>query len=87
MDINKELAVTILKYLENNKSFYFPFIVVCKEYSDEDDDFVELGPDDWENIEGDDKYKTFQLWENLQDLDTDTAKLMSKGFIEHIKTS
>ena len=30
----------------------------------------------------DKNYKTFQLWENLQNLDKKTLKLMSKGFLE-----
>ncbi len=84
MDISRELAIKILKYLDVNKSFYFSFLIACKEYSPEDDDFVEIEPDEWEVIESDPEYKTFQLWENLQDLREDTVKLLAKGFIEKI---
>lgn len=84
MDISRDLAIQILKYQDRNKSFYLPFIVVCKEYSDEDEDFVEIESKEWKFIKTDDKYQTFQLWENLQNLDIVTMKLMLKGFIEHI---
>lgn len=84
MKISRELAIAILKYLHNNPKFYFPFLVVCKEYTPEDDDFVEIEPDEWENIEEDDIYQTFELWENLQNLDEETLRLMSKWFIEKI---
>ncbi len=84
MDISRELAIQILKYLDQHKDFYFPFLVMNQEYSEEDNDFVEIEPDEWENIEEDDKYQTFQLWENLQNLDMQTLELMAKGFIEKI---
>lgn len=84
MDISRDLAIKILRYLDENKSFYFPFVVVCKEYSEEDEDFVEIESNEWKFVESDKKYQTFQLWENLQNLDTDTTKLMAKGFIEKI---
>jgi hypothetical protein len=84
MTISRNLAIKILKYLDNHKYFYFPFLVMCKEYSDEDDDFVEVGTDEWENIEADEKYQTFELWENLQDLRDETDELLAKGFIERI---
>ena len=83
MDISRELAIKILKYLNQHKDFYFPFLVVNLEYSEEDD-FVEIEASEWENIEKDDKYQTFQLWENLQNLYEQTLKLMSKGFLEKI---
>ena len=53
---------------------------MCKEYSDEDDDFVEIESNEWEMIEEDGKYQTFQLWENLQNLDLATVRLLSAGF-------
>lgn len=86
MDISRELAIKILKYLDQHKDFYFPFLVMNKEYTEEDDDFVEIEPNEWEMIEEDGKYQTFQLWENLQNLDELTLRLMSKGFIEKIVT-
>jgi len=84
MKITRELAINILKYLDQHKYFYFPFLVVNKEYTEEDDDFVEIEPSEWEMIQGDGKYQTFELWENLQSLDRQTLWLMSKGFIEKI---
>lgn len=84
MDISRELAIQILKYLDQHKDFYFPFLVMNKEYTEEDDDFVEIEPEEWRVVEMDDTYQTFQLWENLQNLDEQTFKLMSKGFIEKI---
>lgn len=84
MDISRELAIKILKFLYNHKAFYFPFLVVCKEYSPEDDDFVELEASEWKTIEEDENYKTFQLWENLKGLKDNTTELLAKGFIEII---
>lgn len=82
MDINRKSAVGILKYLDQHKDFYFPFLVMNKEYTPEDDDFIEIEPDEWEMIAEDENYRTFQLWEDLQNLDEKTLKLMSKGFFE-----
>ncbi|MDD3646134.1 MAG: hypothetical protein PHH06_01870 [Candidatus Gracilibacteria bacterium] len=84
MKISRELALIILKYLNDNPKFYFPFMVVCKEYSPEDDDFVEIEPNEWETIEKDEIYKTFELWENLQNLYEGTTELLAKGFIDLI---
>lgn len=84
MDISRELAIKILKYLDQHKDFYFPFLIMNKEYTKEDDDFVEIELDEWGMIENDENYQTFQLWENLQNLDGRTLKLMAKGFLEKI---
>lgn len=84
MDISRELAITILKYLDTYQTSYFPFLVMNKEYTEKDDDFVEIEPSEWEMIQEDETYKTFQLWENLQNLDLLTLQLMAKGFIEKI---
>lgn len=83
MNINKELAVKILKYLYDHKEFYFPFLVVSEGYPLRDD-FIEIEPSEWEKVKADGLYKKFQLHENLQNLDEDTTKLMAKGFIETI---
>lgn len=84
MKISRELAITILRYLDTHKNFYFPFLVMNQEYTPEDDDFVEIEPNEWEMIAEDDIYQTFELWENLQNLDYETTELMAKGFIEKI---
>jgi hypothetical protein len=62
MKINRDLAIYILKYLDTNHVSDFPFIVMCREYSPEDDDFVEIAPNEWKDIYSDYTYKTFQLW-------------------------
>ena len=84
MKISKKLAVRVLKYLSEHKDFYFPFLVMCKEYTEEDNDLVEIEPEEWKDIAEDDMYQTFELWENLQNLDEETLQLMSKGFLEKI---
>lgn len=84
MKISRKLAIQILRYLDQHKNFYFPFLVMCKEYTEEDDDFVEVEPNEWEMIKSDNKYQTFELWENLQNLDKETLRLMVKGFLEKI---
>ena len=87
MNISRELAIQILRYLDKHKDFYFPFLVMNREYTEEDEDYVEIEPDELKNIEMDNKYQTFQLWENLQDLDEQTLNLMARGFIERITNS
>ena len=84
MKISRKQAINILKYLDENRDFYFPFLVVCKEYSPEDDDFVEIEPEEWKDIESDDIYQTFELWENLQNIDFDTIKLLSKWYFDYM---
>jgi hypothetical protein len=84
MKISRDLAIKILKYLDRHNKFYFPFLVMCKEYTEEDDDFVEIGADEWKSIKEDEKYQTFELWENLQHLYPETVRLMAKGFLEKI---
>jgi hypothetical protein len=84
MKITRDLAIQILKYLDEHPSFYFPFQVMNKEYSDEDEDFVEVEPNEWKMIADEEKYQTFELWENLQNLHEETLQLMVKGFIEKI---
>ena len=81
MQISRELVLQILEYLKNNKDFYFPFKIMCKNYDEED---IEISIEDYNNILNDKKYNDFELWENLQNLTEETIKLMSKGFIEKI---
>lgn len=84
MKINRDLAIQILKYRDQHRGFYFPFVIMNKEHSCEDDDFIEVEPNEWEMIEDDVTYQTFELWENLQDLRGETDELLAKGFIEVI---
>ena len=84
MDISREIAIIILRYLDEHPDFYFPFLVMNREYSEEDDDFVEIEPDEWKMIEADPNYRTFELWENLRMIDLSTTRLLAKGFIEKL---
>lgn len=84
MKITRELAIQLLKYCHEHPDFYFPFLVMCQEYTPEDNDFVEIESDEWEMISEDDIYQTFQLWENLHDLREGTTELLAKGFIERM---
>lgn len=85
MSISRELALKILRYLLDNPSFYFPFLVMCKGL-DGSDDFVEVvtQEDNLELLLNKKEYKIFELWENLQTLKDDTIELMSKGFLDKI---
>lgn len=84
MNISKELAIKILKYLDQHKNFNFPFLVMNREFFLKNIIWVEIDPSDWEKIKNNKKYKAFQLRENLQSIDKLTLKLMAKGFLEKI---
>lgn len=88
MPIKRDLALRIIKYLLNNPSFQFPFLIVCQNYASGsclDDGFAKIIPkDDYENLLQNSQYDTFELWVNLQNLDLQTLQLLSKGFIEKI---
>lgn len=84
MKISREIAIQILKYCYTHKDFYFPFLVMCKESSPEDNDFIEIEPKEWKTIKSEESYQTFELWENLQQLDYETTELLAQGFIEKI---
>src|SRR3989344_2431901 len=87
MDISRELAIQILEYLDTNKNFYFPFIVMNREYSEEDDDFVEIEPNEWKNIKLDDKYQTFQLWEFLEKINKKSFELQIFKLVRSYKNA
>lgn len=84
MRISRDLAIQILKYCHKHKNFDFPFLVMCKEYTSEDNDFVEICSDEWKSIEDDDIYQTFELWDNLHTINNKSIALLSRGFIETI---
>jgi hypothetical protein len=47
MPTKRDLALKIIKYLLDNPSFYFPFLVMCKgypSYANNDEEFVEIIP-------------------------------------------
>lgn len=81
MPINRKLAIQILNYLYKNPNFNFPFVVVCREYNSEDDDFVEICPEERRDIEDDEVYQTFQLWETWNRLDKDYVEYIAKWYI------
>lgn len=85
MDISRKTALDILKFLASNQKFYFPFSVMNREHGLEDNDFIEIEPNEWKTINDDENYKTFQLWENLNHLYADTTSLLAKGFIDIIQ--
>ncbi len=89
MKISRDSAIQILKYCDKHKKFNFPFFVMCKEYSPEDDDFVEIGPDEWQAIEDDDTYQTFELWEKQPQSDTeiilDRLNILIKNYKKYLK--
>ena len=49
MDISRELAIKILKYLDQHPNFYFPFLIMCQEYTPEDDIYQTFQL--WENLQ------------------------------------
>ena len=81
------MAIKILIFLDKYPDFYFPFLVMCQEYTPEDDDFVEIEPDEWENILEDDVYQTFQLWKSVQDVESDTVDLLAEDYLQKIMNS
>lgn len=84
MKISRNIAIKILKYLNENTKFYFPFTVVCQECTPEDDDFVEIMPDEWEDMKEDKSYQTFELWGIFQCLSLESTELLSKWFLDII---
>ena len=87
MKITRELALSILKYCHYHREFYFPFSIQCREYIKDDDNFSEVPVEDWAHVQNNKDLQTFELWENLQNLDYKTTELLSRGFIEVIRKS
>ena len=84
MKISRELALKILKYLDENRRLYFPFQVMSRDCLDESGNFIEIEPREWKVILKNKRLINFELWENLQNLHEDTVILMAKGFLEKI---
>jgi hypothetical protein len=85
MQIDKELAIKILKYQDQHEDFYFPFQVIRMSISEDDSEEIEANQ--WRLINSVDKLEKFELRENLQNLFEETVELMAKGFIEKILNS
>ncbi len=86
MKITRELTLKVIKYLEENKDFYFPFKIICSDF-DKDSDFYDI---DCKEIEYDAINNNiflinFELEENLQNLYEETTVLIAKGFIDKIE--
>jgi len=84
MRIKRDLAIEILKYLYKHPRFYFPFLVISKIRNGENDDFIEIEPDEWKLMQKDEAYQTFELRENLQNLYKGTTELLAKWFLQKI---
>lgn len=87
MPITRSLALKIIKYLLDNPSFNFPFLIMCKGYASDtnNENFIKIVPEnDYKNLLKDSIYDTFELWEDLQNLDLQTLELLSRGFMEKI---
>jgi len=84
MKISRELALQILEFCRSYKNFYFPFSLICGEYPETEYNLIKAETDKYRCILEDTKCQTFELSENLQDLNEETLNLMAKGFIEMI---
>lgn len=84
MEITFELFVKIITFLQTNISFNFPFKICILHNNDEIDIYPnsDLLTVDFEFFNNENT-KIF-LYENLNNIDIITTKLMSKGFIDYI---
>lgn len=57
--ITRNLALFLLKngIINDSKS-----MIVCKNFANDDGDFVEVVPDDYESLEEDKNYSEFEIW-------------------------
>jgi len=88
MKMRRNEVLDILKYLDKNPDFYFPFRIICEDFNHGDDlfdvDCLGLG---YDYIYNNHLMKNFTLVENLQNLHQETVKLMAKGFIDKIENT
>ena len=87
MKIQREQVIRIIKYLEENKNFYFPFKIICEDLKENSE---YCGADclkeiDYEFIEKNKSLVNFYLEENLQNLYPETLELMVEGFLHKIE--
>ena len=88
MKITRNETLNILKYLDKNPNFYFPFEIICEDFNDEDDLFnVDCLDIDNDYIYNNKSMKNFILVENLQHIHEETTILMAKGFIDKIENT
>lgn len=84
MNISRDLALTIIRYLINNPDFYFPFIIKCKEPGKNNYFEISINKIGLNKILSSKELNEFILIENLQNLFKETIELMAKGFIDKI---
>ena len=87
MKIQRELVLKIIKYLNENPNFYFPFKVICKDFKENSEYYKVdlLEKIDCNFIEKNKNLINFYLEENLQNLYPETVELMAKGFLHKIE--
>lgn len=89
MKIQREQVIKIMKYLNENPNFYFPFKIICKDFK-ENSEYYEtdcLETIDYKFIENNKNLINFHLEENLQNLYPETVELMAKGFLHKIENT
>jgi len=88
MEITKPQVLNIIKYIEHNPDFYFPFKIICSNFGKNSDlfevDCLDIGYND---IATSKSMTTFTLVENLQNLHLETIELMAKGFLDKIENT
>ncbi|MCF6309929.1 MAG: hypothetical protein L3J19_05580 [Sulfurimonas sp.] len=86
MKITRELTLKTMRYLEENKDFYFPFKIICNDFC-KDSNFYDMDCKEIEYSAINDNISliNFELEENLQNLCEETTGLMAKGFIDKIE--
>jgi len=86
MKITRELTLKIMKYLEDNKDFYFPFKIICSDFGKDSNFYdMECSEIEYSVIENDSSLLNFVLEENLQDLYKETTDDDAVHFINKIK--
>ncbi|QOP42829.1 hypothetical protein FJR45_02230 [Sulfurimonas sediminis] len=85
MHISREIVLLILKYLDKNPNFYFPFKIICKNFNEDDKLFnVNCLDIETDYIESNKLLNDFLLIGNFQNLDYGTTTLIAQVFIDNI---
>lgn len=87
MKIQREQVIKIMKYLNKNPDFYFPFKIICEDFKEHSEYYKIdcLEEIDYEFLEKNKNLINFYLEENLQNLYPETLELMVKGFLNKIE--
>ena len=62
MNLSRILGLVTLLIQNLAPFFARKYLVVCKEYTTEDEDFVEIAPSEFLSIIRDTSYQTFEVW-------------------------